>query len=111
MVASSTAGSWRNSASKSSDRATVLVMSERDLSYSAWQARRGRGAARLAYLNAGLPSFRRERLRGEDEARFLRRIGTTESLIGPVGTDEKVEREQAELVEFARRLRAAAMAR
>lgn len=83
-------------------------MSERDLSYSAWLARRGRSAARRARLNAGMPQFRRERLRSEAEARFLRRIGTAEPLIGPVGTDEEVEREREELLEFARRLRAAA---
>jgi len=85
-------------------------MSERDLSYAAWQARRGRSAARRARLNAGLPPFRRERPRAPAEARFLRELGTPEQLIGPVGTDEEVEREQAELVEFARRLRAAAAA-
>jgi hypothetical protein len=83
-------------------------MSERDLSYSAWQVRRGRGAARRALLDAGLPPFRRDRLRSATEARFLRQVGTPERLIGPVGTDQEVEREQAELVEFARRLRAAA---
>lgn len=83
-------------------------MSERDLSYAAWQARRERGRERLARLDAGLAAYRRERLRGAVEARVLRHAGTPESLIGPVGTDEEVERERAELVEFARRLRAAA---
>jgi len=83
-------------------------MSERDLSYSAWQARRGRSAARRSRLDAGLPPFRRQRLRGATEARFLQRAGTPERLIGPVGTDEDVARERAELVDFARRLRAAA---
>lgn len=83
-------------------------MSERDLSYSTWQARRGRSATRRARLNAGLAPFRRERLRGAAEARFLRQLGTPEPLIGPVGSDAEVERKHAELVEFARRLRAAA---
>lgn len=80
-------------------------MTERDLSYAAWKSRRGRTAARRARLDAGLPPYQRQRLRGEAEARFLRRIGTPEALIGPVGTDEEVARERAELVEFARRLR------
>lgn len=83
-------------------------MSERDLSYSTWQSRRGRAAARRARLDAGLPPYRRQRLRSKAEARFLRRIGTPEPLIGPVGTDEEIARERAELVEFGRRLRKAA---
>ena len=80
-------------------------MTRRDLSYAAWQARRGRTNARHAQLDAALPPYRRQRLRGDAEAQFLRRIGTPEPLIGPVGTDEEVAREQAELVEFARRIR------
>jgi hypothetical protein len=59
-------------------------------------------------LNAGLPPYRRQRLRSEAEARFLRGMGTPEPLIGPIGTDEEVARERAELVDFARRLRRAA---
>lgn len=80
-------------------------MTERDVSYVGWQARRRRGAARRVRLDAGLPPFRRQRLRSATEARFLRRIGTPEPLIGRIGTDEEVARERAELVEFARRLR------
>ena len=34
-------------------------------------------------------------------------MGTPESLVGPVGSDDSVARERRELVEFARRLRAA----
>jgi hypothetical protein len=83
-------------------------MSDRDLSYSAWQARRRRDAARAARLDAGLPPFRRLRLRSASEAAFLRRIGTPESLIGPVASDEDVERQRRDLVDFARRLRASA---
>jgi len=83
-------------------------MSVRDLSYAAWQARRGRSSERLNQLNAGLPPYRRERLRGAVEADVLRRLGTPEALIGPVGSDAEVERERAELVAFARRLRATA---
>lgn len=82
-------------------------MSERARSYSTWQSRRRSGAARRARLNAGLPPYRRERLRSEAEARFLRGIGTPEPLIGPVGTDEEVAKERAELIQFARRLRSA----
>lgn len=83
-------------------------MSLRDLSYAAWQARRRSSSERLNQLNAGLPAYRRERLRGAVEADVLRRRGTPETLIGPVGSDAEVERERAELVTFARRLRAAA---
>jgi hypothetical protein len=83
-------------------------MSERDLSYAAWLARRGRSKARLARLDSGLPPYRRQCLRGAVEARVLQRAATSESLIGPIGSDDEVERERAELVEFARRLRAAA---
>jgi hypothetical protein len=82
-------------------------MDERDLSYAAWKSRRGRTAERRAVLDNGLPPYRRERLRSETEARFLRRIGTPEAVIGPVGTDDEVARQREELVEFARRLRAA----
>jgi hypothetical protein len=85
-------------------------MPKRDLSYAAWQARRAGNAARCAAIDAGLPPYRRERLRAPSEAQFLRELGTPEELIGPVGTDEEVARERAELVEFARRLRAKAAA-
>jgi hypothetical protein len=80
-------------------------MNRRDLSYSAWIQRRQRGSARFARLDAGLPPFRRLRLRSPGEAAFLRRIGTPEPLVGPIGTDEAVARQRRELVSFARRLR------
>lgn len=80
-------------------------MTKRDLSYSAWQRRRSQ-TSRAVQLDAGLPPFRRLRLRSPGEAAFLRRIGTPETLIGPVGTEEAVTRERRELVSFARRLRA-----
>jgi hypothetical protein len=80
-------------------------MTERDLSYAAWRRRRNQ-TSRAARLDAGLPPFRRLRLRAPGEAAFLRRIGTPEALIGPVGTDEAVARQRRELVSFARRLRA-----
>jgi hypothetical protein len=80
-------------------------MAERDLSYAAWQARRGRSATRRARLDAGLPPYSRQRLRGEAEARVLRRMGTPAALIGPIGTEDEIARERNELVEFARRLR------
>ena len=80
-------------------------MTDRDLSYAAWRERRARRRARVARLDAGLPPFRRLRLRSPDEAAFLRRIGTPESLVGPVGSDDSVAEERRELVEFARRLR------
>ena len=83
-------------------------MSERDLSYAAWRLRLARGATRRARLNALLPPYYRQRLRSDAEARFLRRIGTPERLIGPVGSEEKVAEERVELIEFARRLRRAA---
>jgi hypothetical protein len=67
--------------------------------------------ARLARLDAALPPYRRERLRPPGEAQALRELGTPEELIGPVGTDEEVAAQRAELVEFARRLRASAAAR
>ena len=80
-------------------------MSKRDLSYSAWMQRRQRQPRRVAQLDAGLPPFRRLRLRAPGEAAFLRRIGTPDTLVGPVGTDEAVARQRRELVSFARRLR------
>jgi hypothetical protein len=80
-------------------------MTNRDLSYAAWQSRRFSGAERRARLDAGLPPFRRQRLRTKEEARYLRSIGTDEALIGPIGTDEEVARQRAELLTFARRLR------
>jgi hypothetical protein len=80
-------------------------MTRRDLSYSAWKQRRSQ-RSRATRLDAGLPPFRRLRLRSPGEAEFLRRIGTREALIGPVGTDEAVARQRLELVNFARRLRA-----
>lgn len=83
-------------------------MRKPDFTYAAWQARRGRRSDRLARLNAGLPPYRRERLRGAAEAATLRRLGTPEELIGPVGSDAEVDQQRAELVAFARRLRAAA---
>jgi hypothetical protein len=46
-------------------------------------------------------------LRSPEEAAFLRRLGTPESLIGPVGSDDSVAQERRELVEFARKLRTA----
>lgn len=83
-------------------------MSERDLSYAGWLARRRRNAARRARLEGALSPLRRQHLRPAAEARFLRQVGTPELLIGPVGTDEEVARERADLVAFARRLRQAA---
>lgn len=83
-------------------------MSDRDLSYAGWRARRPRNAARCARIDAGLPPYRRRRLRSAEEARVLRRLGTPEALIGPVGSDDAVERERLELLRFARRLRAGA---
>jgi hypothetical protein len=68
-------------------------------------------ATRRRRLAAGFASpYRRDRLRSESEARFLRRIGTPEHLIGPVGSDEAVAAERAGLVEFARRRRSSASA-
>jgi hypothetical protein len=93
---------------RSNGKATVrTAMTDRDLSYAAWRERRARRRARVARLDAGLPPFRRLRLRSPEEAAFLRRLGTPESLIGPVGSDDSVAQERRELVEFARRLRTA----
>jgi hypothetical protein len=80
-------------------------MSKRDLSYSAWSERRRRQAPRAVQLDAGLPPFRRLRLRSPGEAAFLRRIGTREELIGPIGSDDAVARQRRELVTFARQRR------
>ena len=82
-----------------------MVMTNRDLSYMAWRSRRSAGRARTARLNAGLPPFERLRLRGPDEAAILRRVGTPEALIGPVGSNEEVARERQALLRFARRIR------
>ena len=90
-------------------RATVRKVSKRDLSYAAWLSRRRRDAARYARLNSLLPPYHREKLRSEAEALFLRRIGTPERLIGPVGSEDEVDREQADLLKFARRLRTTAI--
>jgi hypothetical protein len=80
-------------------------MASRDLTYDAWQARRSENRRRRRLIEAGLPAFRRERLRRADEAAFLRRIGTPEDLIGPVASDAEVDRAQEDLVLFARRMR------
>lgn len=86
------------------------MSTSRDISYAGWQARKGRSMARLAQLEAALPAFQRERLRPASEAEALRRAGTPENLIGPVGSDDEVARERADLIDFARRLRGAAAA-
>jgi len=81
-------------------------MPERELDFQIQTARRERTAARRKRLAAGfLTPYRRDRLRSESEARLLRRIGTPEELIGPVGSDDEVAAERAALVEFARRQR------
>lgn len=82
-------------------------MSSRDLSYAAWKLRRSQNRLRRRLLEAGLPPFRRERLRRPDEAAFLRSIGTPDELIGPVESDAEVDRAQQDLVRFARRARTA----
>lgn len=48
----------------------------------------------------------RERPRAESEARFLRRVGTPERLVGPVVSDERAAEELSGLLRFARELRA-----
>jgi len=83
-------------------------MTRRDLSYDELRGRGERTAARRRRLDAGLPAYRRERLRCEHEARVLRRIGTPEYLIGPTGTDDEVAVQRSELIAFARKLRASA---
>ena len=80
-------------------------MSSRDLSYASWELRRSRNRVRRGLLEAGLPPFRRERLRRPGEAAFLRSIDTPEELIGPVASDAEVDRAQEDLVRFARRIR------
>jgi hypothetical protein len=75
-------------------------------SFDAWQSARERDAAWCARVDAALPPFQRTRLRDPAEAEFLRSIGTPEELIGPVGTPEEVDAERADLLAFARRLRA-----
>lgn len=79
-----------------------------EVSYDEVRRRSERAASRRRRLDQGLPPYRRERLRSETEAAVLRRHGTPESLVGPVGTDEEVARQWAELVAFARELRARA---
>lgn len=70
---------------------------------------RERTAARRQRLAAGFATpYRRDSLRSESEARFLRRIGTPEELIGPVGPDDDVAAERAALLEFARQRRVSA---
>jgi hypothetical protein len=81
-------------------------MIQRDLSYARWAARRGGVKPQLARLDAALAPFRRMRLRTAEEALILRRLGTPEGLVGPVGSDDDVARERQDLVDFARRLRA-----
>ena len=81
-------------------------ISKKDVTpYAGWRERRRSQQERAAQLDARLSLFRRLRLRPPAEAAFLRRIGTPEQLIGPVGTDEEVARQRRELVDFARRLR------
>lgn len=81
-------------------------MAEREIDFRTQMSRRERSAARRRLLAAGFATpYRRERLRSESEARFLRRIGTAEHLIGPVGSDDDVAAERAALLEFARKRR------
>jgi hypothetical protein len=86
----------------------VAVVEADELSYEEVRRRSERTAARRRRLDRGLPPHRRELLRSETEAEVLRRHGTPESLVGPVGSDEEVARQWAELVAFARELRARA---
>lgn len=88
--------------------ANVLIVKSGVLRYDELRLLRERTAARRRRLDQGLPPYRRERLRCEHEAEALRRLGTPEELIGPVGSDEQVAAERAELLAFARRLRASA---
>lgn len=84
-------------------------MPDRELDFRPERTRQERAAARRRRLAAGFVTpYRRDRLRSESEARFLRRIGTPEELIGPVGSDDDVAAERAALLEFARRRRASA---
>jgi len=83
-------------------------MTRPDVSYEELRSRRERAAPRRRRLDAGLPPYRRERLRSESEARILRQIGTPEHLIGPTGTDEEVVAQREDLIAFARALRASA---
>jgi hypothetical protein len=86
----------------------VAIVETGDVSYEAVRRRSERTASRRRRLDQGLPPHRRESLRSETEAAVLRRNGTPESLVGPVGSDEDVARQWAELVAFARELRARA---
>ncbi|HEX4680494.1 MAG TPA: hypothetical protein VH210_14945 [Gaiellaceae bacterium] len=81
-------------------------MSKRDLSFEAWESRRGRTAALCARIDAALPPFQRERLRSREGAEFLRSIGTPENLIGRIASDDELDREWADMINFARELRA-----
>jgi hypothetical protein len=85
-------------------------MSRRELTFESWESRRGRTADRCAQIDAALPPFQRERLRSREEAEFLRSIGTPENLIGRVASDADVDRERADLAEFARGLCSPALA-
>jgi len=86
-------------------------MAEREIDFRTQMSRRDGAAVRRQRLAAGFATpYRRERLRSESEARFLRRIGTPEDLIGPVGTDDEVADERAALLEFARKRRSSASA-
>lgn len=84
-------------------------MAEREIDFRTQMSRRDDTAARRQRLAAGFAtSYQRDRLRSESDARFLRRIGTPEYLIGPVGSDDEVAAERAALVEFARKRRSSA---
>jgi hypothetical protein len=86
-------------------------MAEGEREFQSEMSRRDRAAARREQLAAGFATpYRRDRLRSESEARVLRRIGTPGDVIGPVGSDEAVAAERADLIEFARRRRSSASA-
>jgi hypothetical protein len=90
------------------DEAIVAIVTTGDMSYEEVRRRSESTASRRRRLDHSLPPHRRERLRSETEAEVLRRHGTPEDLVGPVGSDEEVARQWAELVTFARELRARA---
>jgi hypothetical protein len=48
-----------------------------------WNAQRSEAARRSAAVDQIMPPYRRTRPRDADEAKFLRRQGVPESLIGP----------------------------